>query len=129
MNKMLIFLLVLANSGVYAKADCEQEVVSIEGYRTIKNHEPTINFDLENRKIFGKTGCNSYFGEFNSTGEKIEFTNLGSTLMACFPQEVMNQEMSFLKALSQTKRISKTKDGDIYLDKEFNKLFETKKCK
>lgn len=129
MKKILIFYIILASGGVYAKVDCDQKVVSIEGNKTIVNQEPTINLDFKNNRVFGKTGCNSYFGEFNSNKDKIEFTNLGSTLMACFPQEVMTQEISFLKALSQTKSLSKTKDGDIYLDKDFNKLFETKKCK
>jgi heat shock protein HslJ len=47
--------------------------------------------------ISGSAGCNSYFGSYSLDGEKITFSQIGSTMMYC--EEAMEQETAFLNAL------------------------------
>lgn len=128
MKKILFTTLILVSSIAFANEKCEYKVISIEGYPTIKDNQPTLNFNKERNSIYGRASCNSYFGSYKKDGDNISFSDTGSTLMACFPNSVMEQETKYMKVLSEVKSKSPTKDGDIYLDKDFNKLFETKKC-
>jgi heat shock protein HslJ len=58
----------------------------------------TLSFTPEG--IGGQGGCNSYFGTAQYDAATITFTGVGSTLMACEPQELMTQETTYLGALS-----------------------------
>lgn len=71
--------------------------------------ELTLNFD--GAQINGHAGCNSYFADatFNDDGS-LAFSMMGSTLMACLDEDVMQQESDFLAALAQAK--SYTLAGD-----------------
>ncbi|MCB8926789.1 MAG: META domain-containing protein [Ardenticatenaceae bacterium] len=66
----------------------------------LPNTELTLNFD--GAQINGDAGCNSYFADatINDDGS-LEFGPMGSTLMACMDEAVMQQESDFLAALSE----------------------------
>ena len=51
-------------------------------------------------RVRGFSGCNSFFGQYTLDGEKLTFSALGSTMMAC--PEGMEQEQAFLGALGST---------------------------
>ncbi len=55
---------------------------------------------FENGEVSGTTGCNSFSGSAEITGNAITFGPLVTTLMAC-PDAVMVQETAFLSALSR----------------------------
>ncbi len=65
-----------------------------------------VNFTETNR-IFGKSGCNRFFGTYNvtsgnlSTGYEINVSSLGSTMMYCVNN--METEQIFLKTLESAK--------------------------
>ncbi len=66
----------------------------------LPNTELTLNFDGE--QINGSAGCNSYFAEATVAEDGILSVGLvGSTLMACLDEDVMQQESDFLAALAQ----------------------------
>lgn len=50
-------------------------------------------------QVAGNASCNSYFGGFTTDGNALTVDTLGSTMMACFPDEVMIQEATFLANL------------------------------
>jgi heat shock protein HslJ len=66
----------------------------------LPNTEPTLNF--EDGQINGHASCNSYFGEvtFGDDGT-MTVGMLGSTLMACMDEAMMQQEADFMAALGQ----------------------------
>ncbi|MEZ4591609.1 MAG: META domain-containing protein [Chloroflexota bacterium] len=66
----------------------------------LPNTELTLNFD--GAQINGNAGCNSYFADatINDDGS-LSFGMMGSTLMACLDEDVMQQESDFLAALAQ----------------------------
>ena len=66
----------------------------------LPNTELTLNFD--GSQINGNAGCNSYFADatINDDGS-LAFGLMGSTLMACLDEDVMQQESDFLATLAQ----------------------------
>lgn len=60
----------------------------------------TIEFDSEGR-AGGSAGCNGYGADYSLTAEDISFGPAVSTLMACEPQLVMENEAAFLQALGE----------------------------
>lgn len=128
MKKYLVYILAFLPIFSFATEKCEWKVVKIQGYPTIKDHQPTINFDKEKDRVYGRASCNNYFGSYKESGDNISFDKIGSTLMACYPDEVNKQESEFIKLMGEVTSVSHAKNYDIYLDKNFNKLFEAKKC-
>lgn len=59
--------------------------------------ELTINFDAEG--LGGSAGCNSYFGSYTIEGTMITISQVGSTMMACMEEGLMEQESHFLAIL------------------------------
>jgi copper homeostasis protein (lipoprotein) len=51
----------------------------------------------------GNAGCNNFFGHFETAGNTLTFSAIGSTMMAC-PQASMDRERDFLSALDATTR-------------------------
>lgn len=59
----------------------------------------TIQFNPEAHTVFGCTGCNRFFGEYQEGPEgKIAFLELGSTKMAC-PEPWMKTESMYMSTL------------------------------
>lgn len=59
----------------------------------------TLQFGEENG-VSGNAGCNSFGGSYKVENQKLEFSQVITTLMACTPEEVMQQEREFLNALN-----------------------------
>jgi heat shock protein HslJ len=57
----------------------------------------TAEFDAGT--VTGNGGCNRYFGSYTADGSTIEFSEVGSTLMACAPDILTQQEAAYLAAL------------------------------
>ena len=76
-------------------------VVDIGGRGVIDDAQTTITFEAEGR-VAGSGGCNRYFGSVTIKGDAITFGKLGSTMMACVPA-LMDQEQRFLNALAATR--------------------------
>lgn len=71
-------------------------------YSLVPDADPTIEFSADQPTIGGTTGCNSYFAEVEYlAGGELRIGGVGQTEMACFPQEVMDQEAQFGLAISQ----------------------------
>jgi heat shock protein HslJ len=84
------------------------QMISLNGtsLANLTNVEVNTNF-TETKEIFGKSGCNRYFGTYNvtrsnlSTGSGISISPLGSTMMYC--ADSMDIEEIFLKILENSK--------------------------
>lgn len=57
----------------------------------------TINF--EGGELGGSAGCNSYFGSYTVDGTNLNISQVGSTMMACMGNGLMEQESQFLTML------------------------------
>jgi len=60
--------------------------------------ETPINLTFTPEGIGGSSGCNTYFGQFQYDINKLTFSGIGSTLIAC-ADDIMAQENAYLDAL------------------------------
>ena len=73
------------------------------------DHPITLTFDESG--VAGTSGCNSYFGGYAIDGSDISFTDMGSTMMACEPVEVMDAEAMYLGAMAKVDSFTATSDN------------------
>lgn len=83
----------------------------IEGRRVADGVQSTLEF-AEPGQVAGLAGCNRYFGPLTLEGDRIALGNLASTRMMC-PENQMDQEQRFLRALEQAKRFALGRDAQI----------------
>jgi heat shock protein HslJ len=69
-----------------------------EAIPILDDHAITLSFDEES--VGGTSACNSYFGGYAISGSEIAISDLGQTMMACSPEEVMDSETAYLEALA-----------------------------
>lgn len=73
---------------------------SIDGAEPIAGGRPaTLEFNDEGR-VAGSSGCNRFMGGYTFDGTALSFSPLAGTMMAC-PDELMQQEQTFLKIMEQ----------------------------
>jgi heat shock protein HslJ len=60
----------------------------------------------EDGSLAGSAGCNHYFTRYNATGTSLSVGPVGSTKMYCTAPGVMQQEMTYLALLGQTKNFT-----------------------
>lgn len=66
----------------------------------VDGHPITLIFDEAESSIGGQAACNQYFGGYTLSGSEITFSEMGQTMMACLPEEVMESESTYLEALA-----------------------------
>ena len=74
-------------------------LIQINGRLLESEPQATVKFDLQKMSVSGFTGCNSFFGSFNSSADSISFSRLGMTRMAC-PGVGGTLEQEFVQLLS-----------------------------
>ena len=70
-----------------------------------------ITLSIGDGVINGNGGCNSYFGDASFTEDSLSVPLVGSTEMACFPENIMNFEMMYFEGLRMVN--SWKLDGDM----------------
>lgn len=76
-----------------------------ETVAVLDGREVTAEFGADGR-VGGNAGCNSYFAGYTVDGDALTISQAGSTMMACDPPEVMQQEADFLAALQSAATFS-----------------------
>lgn len=81
------------------------EEIAVDGAMTPVVANTVVTATFEDGSVSGIASCNNYFGGYEVDGDAITFGALGSTLMACEPT-VMDQEQAYLAALAGADRFS-----------------------
>ncbi len=69
----------------------------------LEGTEITASFDGAERQVTGSAGCNSYFSDYEASGNKLSFSVIAQTEMYCeAPEGVMEQEREYLTLLLDT---------------------------
>ena len=66
-----------------------------------RRREPHLRLSPEAKTLQGSGGCNVMRGVYQLDGERLKFTQIATTRMAC-PDPYMSQENAFLKVLEAT---------------------------
>lgn len=75
----------------------------IEANTKFINNSPTINFDFDNKKIYGNDGCNNYNATFSLNKYNLLVDSLISTRMAC---DNMASVAQYVQAIKDSSIIS-----------------------
>ncbi len=82
-------------------------LTSMAKTRPLPGSEITVGFI--DGEMSGSSGCNTYFGAYQTAGEQIMLESVAFTEMACMtPEGVMEQEQRFLALLTQVDRFQRT---------------------
>ena len=73
--------------------------------------EPHLRLAAENARVAGSTGCNSFSGTFERSGNTIRFGPLAMTRMACIDPAMNRQEQNFVRVLESVNRFSVRNDS------------------
>lgn len=98
-------LLLLLQSGCSALgandplAGTSWTLTSIGGKGLVPGSNITLEF--KDGQASGNAGCNSYGGGYQVNGNKVEFQQMASTLMACADSDMMVQESAYLGFLGK----------------------------
>lgn len=66
--------------------DVKWELKMLDGKEiklTDNNSDIYIQFNEAEKKVNGRGGCNRFFGNYNMDGDKLKFSPIGATRMAC----------------------------------------------
>ena len=87
-----------SKSAAYPLEGTSWELVAYRKSQPISGTSITMTF--KDGQVNGSAGCNSYFGSYQVSAEKIEVSPLGITEMFCMqPEGVMDQELMFTAML------------------------------
>ena len=64
------------------------------------NHDMNITLTFEKNRVQGKSACNNYFGAYQIDGNKLSFSKVAGTRMACLPK-IMAIEQTYLSGLAK----------------------------
>lgn len=70
--------------------------------------ESPATFEFQDGRVTGTTGCNRFFSGYTLAGDRLTLTPGGSTLMACFPEALAQQENAILAGLGAIARYDLT---------------------
>ena len=70
--------------------------------------EVFITLESSDKKVFGRAGCNRFFGVYEQNESQLTFSGMGATKMACPDMEV---EGRVLKALNSVQSFGKLAGG------------------
>ncbi|MGC8120669.1 META domain-containing protein [Marinobacter sp. VGCF2001] len=94
-------------------AGSQWQVLEIDGEPVIADSEVTLAF-TEQGRVFGSSSCNRFNGGWHMQGEKLSFTHMAATKMACL-DALMQQENRFLSLLGDVDRYQVENDGRLVL--------------
>jgi heat shock protein HslJ len=84
---------------------------TINGAPVINPGRVTLSFG--DGRVSGRGGCNLYSGPAEVGGGTLKFGPMISTKMACMEQGLMQQEVTYLKALQDARRYAVGADGKL----------------
>lgn len=93
------------------------KVTQIQGHLLTANelnHQPSLTFDIENKRVSGSDGCNRIFGSYQLQGNVLHLSPLASTKMMCLDSIQMNDQfhlaLAQVESFSVEKQVLKLKD-------------------
>ena len=69
---------------------------------------------MEEGRVVGKASCNRFIGSYHLTGERLSFSQMGTTMMAC-EDDLSRQEERFLELLQAFFRFEISPEGRLVL--------------
>ena len=87
-------------------------LTTLNGRPVLEGSLPTLAF--EDGQVSGNGSCNGFGGEYAQDGSELTIGPLMSTLMACIPQEITDQESAYFAALAKVAGFA-IENGELHL--------------
>ena len=119
-------VLALASCGSNINLEGKWEIATLNGeqVKAIETN-PFIEFNTEEGKVHGNTGCNIMNGSYTQEGSKLTFGNMATTMMAGPDMEL---EREVLDAIGKTASVKPGSEGTLRVfDAEGNQIMDLKK--
>src|SRR5215213_5703491 len=75
------------------------KLTQLNGAAIAESSPAYVELDAAQKRFAGNGGCNRVFGSVDIQGRRIDFSNIGTTRMACTDALVSRAETAFVKAL------------------------------
>lgn len=69
-----------------------------------------VTLSFSDGKIGGSGGCNTYGGDYKEDADRISFSGINSTLMACVDEQMMQQEQQYFQSLNNVGKFEVNED-------------------
>ena len=80
------------------------KLVEVDGINVGSSSRAYLELNLNQSRFMGNTGCNRMFGSVDVQGRRLDFSNVGTTRMACVEPRARRIETAFVKALENADR-------------------------
>ena len=133
--KKIIYTAIATATALFMSSCCNQpevagswNIVSVNGTEvTLTGEEaPFMEFNTEENKIHGFTGCNIMNGQYTLEGKELSFGNVATTMMAG-SESNMKLEREVLDGISKAAEVKADGENLQILDAENNVLLVLKK--
>lgn len=121
MRKILIFVALITASVASALAQGERigtrqwKLVQVAGINVTASSKAYLELNTNEGKFTGNAGCNRMFGSVDVQGQRIAFSGVGTTKMACVDPSATKVETAFVRALAKADRFKVQADRlDLY---------------
>src|SRR5687768_5216118 len=110
MKRQLILLTLITITAVSAFAQSERigtrqwKLVHLNGTNVASSSKAYLELSAEQTRFTGNTGCNRMFGSVTVQGRRVDFSNIGTTRMACLQPRVRQVETAFVRGLENVDR-------------------------
>lgn len=110
MRKLMIFVALTAALTATALGQSERigarqwKLVQVDRMRVADSSNAYIELNTDQRRFTGNTGCNRMFGSADINGRRVDFSNIGTTKMACLQPRIRRVETAFVRALENVDR-------------------------
>lgn len=110
MKKLLILMVLITTAMITASAQSERfgtrqwKLVELEGANVGSSTTAYLALNRQQTRFTGSTGCNQMFGSARVRGRRVDFSNIGTTKMACEKPRVRRVETAFVRALENVDR-------------------------
>ena len=113
MKRLLIFGAIVSAFAASALAQAEQigvrqwKLVQLNGVRVAESSAAYLELNADQTRFIGNAGCNRMFGAVRIQRKRVDFSNIGTTKMACRDRRVQRLESEFIQTLENVDRFER----------------------
>ena len=96
-----------SSGGATSLTGTDWRLTELNGAPALPGHgprEPRIRLTADSARLTGNTGCNTMGGGFESSGDRLRFSKVFTTRMACVDTAPSRQESDFVKMIDSVDR-------------------------
>ncbi|MEP7147370.1 MAG: META domain-containing protein [Acidobacteriota bacterium] len=122
MKKLLIFIAIMSVFATSVLAQAGQigvrqwKLVRLNGVHVADTSAAYLELNADQTRFTGNAGCNRMFGAVDVRRHRVDFSNIGTTKMACADRRAQRSESDFIRSLENADRFARRDNTlDLYV--------------